>query len=439
MSSRRAFVVCLLSLVTALRTHAAGCVAPSFDTSGLNVRDGFVEFMRPADLKPLLKMLPTVANSEVDNAIRSPNTMWYDEASMVFLYQDSIETVVGGRANCVGRLVGERNKNDPQIGKLLNYFGADYRFNFPFRTAAGTDRVEGDIKVVNFWVPPRDGDKVIPVKYWQPTSRGRWSWTFPFGTLFGEILFQKGPDDRYYAFEIRTRKRYRDGWAVNVFRPFVTSESFAQAIIAWRPNWQNDANLTQVVNHLRNKNTLVAHKLESKSFGKVFPAVTGALDPIPQIQDASLIKSLLLQTPFVSSEGTIWKENGRLETYAPSSAGTFSIVPKNYEIGMYAVNEVSCNRCHSETGRRLGEFEFDIILYGEVWGEERIFTWHLFEPNPRIFDTWDDNDVSRKVNSRMVKANLLSRGKPADSDPNYKVLPGVFVPDNRIEKGAIYE
>jgi len=135
---------------------------------------------------------------------------------------------------------------------------------------------------------------------------------------------------------------------------------------------------------------------------------------------------LLTETPFVSTEGAVWKSNGALETYAPASLGNFSIVPKDYEMGMIPLNEVSCNRCHSHTGRRLGQFEFDIILYGEIWGEDQIFTWHLFKPHRYIYATWDDADGSRKINTRMVEANLLKREKPSTSDPDYKPLPSAF-------------
>ena len=98
-------------------------------------------------------------------------------------------------------------------------------------------------------------------------------------------------------------------------------------------------------------------------------------------------------------------------------------------MGLIPVNEISCNRCHSETGRRLGELEFDIQLYGEVWGEDRIFTWHLFEPHRYIYDTWDDTDGSRKVNPKMVAAKLLQNQTPSSGDPDYKPLPGAFKPE----------
>ena len=405
------------------------CEAPSkIIQQGLPLRDGFVEFMPEHDLTPLKRALPQVADSEVNEILQSEDTMWYDEDSMVFLYQDSIETVTGGRANCVGRDVGERNANNPAIAKLMNYFGPDYRFMFPFRTAAGTDNVTNS-RVINFWAPPQKNGQTLPVRWWQLSSRGRWRWAFPKDTYFGEVLFQKAPDGQWIVFEIRTRKRYLDGWEVNVFRPFPTASSFASGIMKKRPDWAFNFELRKMIQHLENPATLIPNRWESKPYGKVFPPIQGALDPLPEISDWRTIAELLQETTFQSAEGAIWKEHGGLQTYAPASKSDFSLVPRGYEMGMIPVNEVSCNRCHQQTGRRLSTFEFDIILYGEVWGEDQIFTWHLFEPHKRIYGTWDDADGSRKLNSRMVQANLLQKGKPSSGDPIYKPLPTTFEPD----------
>ncbi len=398
-----------------------GCMPPA-PTPNLNVRDGFVEFIAPDQLRPFMDALPHLAKPALDQVMRSADTMWYDETSMVFLYQDSVESVVGGRANCVGRMVGERNR-DNVIGKLLGYFGEDFKFKYPFRKAAGTDNVTNS-KVFNFWSLPRRNGHVLPVKWWKESARGRWHWVFPVGTTFGEVLFERAPDGRYYAFEVRARTRYRDGWAVDLLRPFLKADDLAAAVIAKRPEWQTDAHLKAAVNHLTTRTNLTPYTLRSEAYAKVFPPIPGSLDQIPDFGDPALVADLLTTTPFKSTEGMIWKEGGGLETYAPGSLADFSVVPKGYELGMIPVNDLSCNRCHVETGRPVGDFEFDIQLYGEVWGEDRIFTWHLFEANEYVFDTWDDSDSpTRRVNPRFTEANLLQNARPAADDPDYKQLP----------------
>lgn len=399
------------------------------NTDQLVTRDGYMEFIPAERMRIHLAGLPQLENSVLNSLMHAPDTMWYDDPSMTYLYQDSVEVVTGARANCVGRMTGERNRDNPPIAKLMNYFGPDYKFKYPFTGVAGADRVS-NLKVFNFWAPPKANGKVMPVKWWKQSSRGRWNWAFPVGTVFGEVLFEQGPDQNWYVFEVRTRKRYLDGWEPNVFRPFATAAQMEAAIIVKRPQWHLDANLTRYVEHLRNNNTLVSHTLRSEAFYKVFPPLQGALDRLPVITDKQLIMELLTGTPFRSTEGAIWKENGQLETYAPASDDDFSIVPKGYEMGMIAVNEVSCNRCHIETGRLLGEFESDIQLYGEVWGEDRLFTWHLFKSQREIYNTFDDVDGSRKLNPRMVQANLLKNEKPAANDPDYRQLPKPFQEPN---------
>jgi hypothetical protein len=388
----------------------------------LPVRDGFVQFMPDALLGPLKAALPEVEDPVLAEILASPDTMWFDEQSMVFLYQDSVESVVGGRANCVGRMTGERNQGSP-IAKLMNLFGPDYRFKFPFRKAAGTEAA-GEVRTLNFWSPPRAAGKALPTKWWKTSSRGRWNWVFPVGTVMGEVLFVDAPDGAQHVFEIRIRKRYRDGWDVDAFRPFKSAAELATAVKTRRPDWASTPALKRYVDHLASPATLSAAKMESVAFKKIFPTIEGWLDVLPDAGDAALITDLLTTTPFVSVEGTIWKEDGAKETYAPASAAPYGVVPKGYDLGLIPVNEVSCNRCHDQVGHPLGDFEFDVILYGEIWGEDRIFTWHLFEPHRYVFDTWDDSDSSsRKLSDRLSRAGLLKNERPAASDPLYKQLP----------------
>lgn len=395
--------------------------------TNLAVRDGYTEFMPAAVVRPFKEVLPHVERAELDAAMRSEDSMWYDEGSMVFLYQDSVESVVGGRANCVARDVGERNASHPKISKLKNYFGPDYRFRFPFRMAAGTDNVT-NVRVLNFWTPPKDSDgRALPVRWWKQSARGRWHWVFPVGTVFGEVMYEQAPNGQWYVFEVRMRKRYLDGWEIDLFRPFLTATAMADEVVTQRPNWQSDAEIARLVYHLRSPNTLTPYRLTTDVYRLAFPDIEGALDKLPDVSDSQLIIRLLTGTTFKSAEGAIWKEHGALETYAPAAEGNFSIVPKGYEIGMVAVNEVSCNRCHDQTGRKLGDFDFDVSAYGEVWGEDRIFTWHMFEPNRNIFGTFDDSDSNtRRPNPRLVRAGLLKNERPAVNDTIYKALPTPF-------------
>lgn len=103
-------------------------------------------------------------------------------------------------------------------------------------------------------------------------------------------------------------------------------------------------------------------------------------------------------------------------------------------MGMIPVNEVSCMRCHTETGRRLHHFNWGVQLYGEIWGEDRIFTWHLFEPNRYFYGTFDESEYpTRKLNPKMAEAGLVKNEKPSATDPYYKPMPMAYkepVPKN---------
>src|SRR5690606_34081659 len=143
----------------------------------------------------------------------------------------------------------------------------------------------------------------------------------------------------------------------NIFRPFRTAEELEQAVIEKRPNWAQNANLKKLVDHLRNNNTLTARSHATSQWYKIsLDKLEGALDFLPDFGDNKLVADLLTTTTFRSSEGMVWKANDTLETYAPTTEFTFSIVPYKSEIGLIPVNEVSCNRCHQDAGRQIGEY-----------------------------------------------------------------------------------
>ena len=387
----------------------------------LKVRKGYLDFMKASVLNPLKAALPTVTDQSLADDMSSKDTIWYDQDSMVFVYQDSMESVTGVRENRVGFEVGDRNRI-PDIKKLMTYFKKG-SFKFPYAGVAGTDEVT-NLKSLNFWVPAKDElGEVIPVKWWKTSRRGRWNWIHPVGTKFGEVLFQKAPDGDWVVFEVRVRMRYIEGWDVDVFRPFAKASETADAIKAKRPNWKEDSETAALVNQLEDKDSLTPKVFESKPYAKLFDRIDGSLDVLPGVSDSSLIKELLTETEFKSVKGRAWKSNETMETYAPGSDAEFGIVPKGYALGMIEVNEVSCNRCHQSTGVQLGHLDGAIVLYGEMWGEDRIFTWHLFEPNNRIYGTFDEADGSRKINKRLVESGLIVEGKPAADSKVYKSLP----------------
>src|SRR5690606_1005988 len=117
--------------------------------------------------------------------------------------------------------------------------------------------------------------------------------------------------------------------------------------------------------------------------------------------------------------------DGSKESYAASTKESLHIVPTDYEAGAYAVNEVSCNRCHEQTGRQIGEFNFDTVLYGEIWGEDRISSWHPFDKSGNFNGAYHN---IRILDQRFVRAGLIEDYDPSRKHPKseYETLPRPF-------------
>lgn len=399
-------------------TQYQGSPAPN---SGLQLID-------PRDQAAYLKNLPNIEDPYLDQVLRSKSTIWYDENSMVFTYQDSFGNPTGPeglRANRVAYDVGI-TASEPSIRALTEYFELQ-TFKYPFSLTAGRTDLENS-QAIYFWKPPQDSQgKPIPVIWWKNGSH--WHWVFPAGTVFGELLLVRDDSSvsEWYVHEIRTRVRELNSWKTDIFRPFTRAIDLAHAIKKYRRNWQS-TDLKALVEHLENDDTLYKGKLDSKSYEKAVPTIHGYYDSIPETKDYALIRTLLKKVMYRSSLGTEWKRSGDKVTYAPTTSANFHIVPKNYIGGLLENNEKSCMRCHDQTGRPLGQLDFRASLYGEIWGEDQIFTWHPFKS---YVDIYSVSDGSRVANPRLVEAGLLVQKKPSPQDTVYRELRKPYTPSYR--------
>jgi hypothetical protein len=352
--------------------------------------------------------LPKVAWPELQTMLESPSTLWFDKATMIPSYQDSVgdnaQTPIGARANSQGRAV------IVEPGKRL--FSDDGKtWAFPFAHTAGTDQ-SSNVFVVDFLFLPAKDDKLLPVVYRvvnDPTARGglglhKWTWTYPKGATLGEVIFVRDASGGLYPVELRTRTRYLDGWAVNAYRPFPTAKSFVAAIKQKRLQWQSNASLKRVVDQLESQAALEARSLTSPGFNNVF-SVTGSLDVLPDLGDEALVKDLLKTTTFVSAYGTTWRATGGSKTFAPSTKAKFSIVPQDYEAGLLAVDEKTCTQCHKEAGRAIEDFEPQAVLYGDIWGEDQIFSFHPYDQSRYA----NFNTENRAVRPAFASAGVVER------------------------------
>jgi hypothetical protein len=372
-----------------------------------------VDVMPPARLAELAARMPCIADGWLRDTIESADTVWYDKLSLTPGYQDSfgdnVVTPIGMRPNTI----------DPELinlavpGGHAQIFQAMGVFHFPFGTPIGP--VE-DVVVVDFWQAPRNGNTFWPVVWWQRDPNDythRVEWMFPAGTHFGEMLFMRGPDGALDPFEIRTRTRTTTQWEVDIYRPFPRAADLKAAIEARRaerPEWASNAELDALVAHLDATDTLEAEQVRATHFASSFPTRNGWRDVLPQVTgDArALIRELLRTTPFASARGIAWKESGAQKAWA-STGGVIS--PEGFNAGTFEVSEQSCDGCHQDAGRPFETWYPNIIAYGELWGNDEIFTWHPFtieafvDENGEVVDFNYDN---RELRPDFTSAGLLA-------------------------------
>ncbi len=391
------------------------------------VSDVTVQSALPADkLAKVKAALPTVAFPKLNDILQSKQTFWYDHESMAPSYQASIKQSPPYGANSNDRwfdLIADSVQ--PTARFFFDEQGKHWRF--PFATTAGTDNAT-NIKVFNFlWLPAKDG-KLLPVStYTTNTSQpggsfslNSWGWLYPNGAMVGELLFVTNAQGDLLPSEIRIRTRYSSGWAVNAFRPFPTASALEAAIKTKRPNYASNAQLNTLVTQLGSTGSLVAKGLHAKNLPKTFDQ-DGALDVLPEFGDDQLVKELLTTTKFVSSYDAVWKAGNGLTAHAAGSSAGLSIVPKNYEAGVIAVNEDSCMRCHQEAGKGLTQFSSsfgDIVLYGEMWGRDGIFSFHPFDES-KYQNFW----FAGTTDNRQQNPKLKSQGIVASYSPDAHKAP----------------
>jgi hypothetical protein len=381
--------------------------------------------VRPVDIMPMDRLalvasrMPRVGDEWLKGILESTDTMWYDRFSIIPGYQDSygnnIDFPVGMRPNTI----------DPGLIAVAGGHGFIFQdmgvFHFPFGRPAGFTEEDG--LVVDFWHVPREAGELLPVVWWwrEPTSwHHRIEWMFPEGSVLGEVLFELASDGTWHPFEIRTRERRVDGWTTNAYRPFPTAEDLAGALEAKRqehPSWAGASDITALIDHLRNPATLAAAQLGATHFDGTFPTIQGARDQLPGVGDPTILMELLMETPFVSARGAVWKENGSLTTYAASTQAGFHIVPRGYNAGFIAVDDEQCNRCHRDAGHPFRDFYPSIMLYGELWGEDQIFSWHPFLTSSFVDPSSGEVIGFGPPDNRRFRPDFESSGVLEEYDP----------------------
>ncbi len=350
------------------------------------------------------QLMPSSAATELAAILQDERLIWYDKTAIVPGYQDSMGDPEGMRPNTLRKdLI-----NTAVPGGHERIFARRGLFQFPFGTG-GIDE-STNASGFNFWLPPMENGKEWPVAYWRlPWSR--WRWVFPTGTVLGEVLTVNSPDGRQVVFEIRTRTRLENTWANDIYRPFRTAAELAAAIQRLRPQWASNTKLKTLVQHLQRHDNLKPASLVGRSvFASAFPQVDGFEDVLPDFGDPQLVIDLLQTMEFRSVKGQVWKQSGSQITYAPTTNQSFGVTANNYQAGLFPTDDEFCARCHKDAGRAFIDYYGDVAAYGELWGEDQAFSWHLFETanfvDPRG-EVRNFNEDNRSLRSDMRDAGLV--------------------------------
>lgn len=322
--------------------------------------------------------LPLVDDPAVLAALRSPKTYWYDDRNMPAAYQDPIPPIIGLRS--------------PHSPVAPSEFFANGKFRFPFGVTAGTD--DARIRTWKFLsLPMRTADAVWPVVVWREGLEYRW--IYPVGAIVGEVLYLPPPDGDWIAFELRVRHRQFRRWETDVLRPLPTARHFAQAL---------PAEETALIAWAADSSTIQPASLQ----GPLFES-PGALDYLPPMRP-ELVKALLNRR-FLSCNGEPWKTRGKLVCHAPISRGEFSIVPAAYMGGCVSADVETCTRCHRQCGEPIAKFDPARVLYGKIWGNDQVFSFHPLNPNAT------ENDADYSVPENDLRREFFALGLVDWYDP----------------------
>ncbi len=360
-----------------------------------------VRLMSEQKHRQLLRSLPKVTDPWMQQVLNSDRLVLYTDQEMPPAYQDwdgSLQGVHWTMYNI------SADASEP--------YGNANR-EFPWGSPAGTHRTKNVTSFRFFYLPSDENGKLLPIVWYRKRYRGDstrgYAWTFPVGTVFGEVLRLKSPTGRHYTFELRVRIRENGNWSVDVFRPFPTAQDLLERVVQLRPAWQKDPLLARFVRHLKSPIEMPRMRLRNEHPTQLFNQSMG-VDRLPEVGDDALVETLLTTSPFQSAAGTVWRiSQNDLWTCAPTTEAEFHIVPARYDAGFIAVDRISCARCHQSVGQHARQFEFPRDWYGRVRGSDGIFSFHPFEPSS-ISRNGMGNPV--QMRSELVQPGWLEQYDP---------------------------
>lgn len=274
--------------------------------------------------------------------------------------------------------------NNRPLGQRLGVFRAGTSFvvggvrvgggsnQFPWRTPAGLGDATNWDSFQFLWLP--EGQ---PILYGLQRLEGDLgptrsvTWTFPVGTVLGEVLgvLEPGGDPEPVPFEMRVRRKVADkDWRVDLFRPFRNREELNLAVA--------------VLGSSRSEQFVAAadreeHQVNQDLFKMIPKRITK--DFLPPLEPTDVRR--LLGNTFVSVRGEEWSPGAM----APDTKQAFSLVPKFYNGAMLNPTNGTCKACHRTAGQNIRNFGMPAPSNWDEWvrgnGADESMTWHPFHPN----------------------------------------------------------
>lgn len=286
------------------------------------------QLVSPAKERELRALFPTVSDSTLERAFAES-----------FLYTlDEIEPAY------------QRNGRFIRVAREA----VDGDFHFPWAHEAGMDHVEGASSVRFVNLPRQPSGERWPIVYTVGRQNGVDRWTFPVGTVVGELLLQEGPDGKRYPFLIRVLTRERDDWDGEQFVPYPTAQSLADGIMAASTHPVPEQRLSAVASLLSPDVSGIA-RVQDKNPVRLIDVRTGIYQ-LPKL-DPSLVSALLTEATFEPLSGGYFKASPKQSAVMPSNEkGSFNIVPPGFRGNVSGNTREGCRTCHATFGTDQGRF-----------------------------------------------------------------------------------
>jgi len=323
--------------------------------------------------------LPRCTDFFANSLAGDSRLIWYTSKEMPCTYQLNN---VGHSGGTEFHLCNHNISGDPIESQRPHGKGGNGNIEFPWLTG-GTDNCP-NVNSVKFLLLP-EGKSIQMFRPAFPENRGvpplkGYGWTYPVGTIVGELLLMKAPNGEEHAFELRLRIKDNAGWDVDIFRPYPTVIDLVNKIKELRPHWQSDQRLAAAIYQIE-QSVPKETRLADNHPDHVAFDVTAGVDELPELPESLVYE--LMDTPFYSAKNKTWKG---ANCFAPTTRSQWSIVPARYDGTFLGTDRQSCNKCHENTFDHVTKFDYKRGWYGFVRGSDKIFSFHPIDPDCIRFD-----------------------------------------------------